>query len=216
MKSFLLLVALVLLSAGSGHADTVTAESPLGEIVVSCETLDARSFPFQGVKGATYVNKKYGFTITVPSEERWQFVESPRIPDALFDAPILILSTKIIDNHKASVSVFVDAVERNTSIMAYVESSVFQLRKSGRNIISLKLDDETSGAYVESSGKDNRTEVSSLQRFAARDGTAFVVTANSLPGEKTPPEMKNDLREIINSFQLLTDSSPPGADGNRK
>ena len=205
MNIFLIFIALVAVFAGSAHADqAVTTDSPLGELIVSCETLDSQSFPYEGVKGNTYVNKKHGFTITVPSEERWQIVESPRLPDSLFDAPVLILSTKIVDNHKASVSVFVDPVERNVSIMSYVEASIFQLRKTARNVISLKIDDDTSGGYVESSGKDYGTEVSCVQRFAVRQGMAFVVTANFLAGEKTPAEMKHDLREIVNSFKLLS------------
>jgi hypothetical protein len=209
MEAFVMNVLVVLafslcVFCGTALADDrVTVDSPLGEIDVSCIAVNARSFSFEGVKGDTYVNKKRGFVLSIPNADRWEIRESPRVPETLFEIPVVIVSTKAIDNFKASVSVFLEPLGKDIAIGPYVETSVFHLGKSGKNVLAYKVDTKTSAGYVESSGSEQGTAISSVQRLTVQDGLGYVITANSLVGEKTSPEMKTDLRDILNSFKLL-------------
>jgi hypothetical protein len=205
MKKILMSLVFLLFAGTLSHAEQpLVTDSSLGEITVSCVTSDARQFPFEGVKDNAFVAPKHRFAISVPSTERWEINASPRTAESLYEVPVLILSTKIIAGFKASVTVFLEPLGKDVSIESYVDASVFHLRKSGRNVLAAKVDDGTSAGYAESTVTERGLSLSTVQRFIVRDGTAYVVTANSLMGEETPPEIKADLREIMNSFRLLT------------
>jgi len=197
------MTGLILFPFGLFAQSEMTAESPLGEVSVSCRAEDSRDYSDQGTKDGLYVSKKYGFVISYPRGAGWELNESPKIPDMHYEVPVFILSTQIIDGFRAHASVFVARLEEDMPMSAYMETSLQYLRKSGRTIVASKIDEATAGGFIESIGKEQGKEISTIQRLGIRNRTAYIVTANLLPGDATSAKTKKDLGDILNSFTIL-------------
>jgi hypothetical protein len=197
------MMALMLFPFGLLAQSEMTAESPLGEVSVSCKAADSRDYGVQGIKDGLYVSRKYGFVISYPSGAGWELIESPKIPDMHYEVPVFILSTQVIDGFRAHVSVFVARLQEDIPMSAYMETSLLYLRKSGRTIIVSKIDEATAGGFIESIGNEQGKEISTIQRLGIRNRTAYIVTANLLPGDATSAKTKKDLGDILNSFTVL-------------
>jgi hypothetical protein len=184
--------------------EMVTVESPLGDVTVSCLTAEAGDYPFQGLKDNTFVDKKRGFVISRPDEKGWEIVESPSIPGRQnLEIPVLILSTEMSDGFRVNVNVLVEPVPKGVKMGQYLEASVFQVDGSGKNVVTSRVDDKTSGGYLEFYGREQKRPLHWVQRFAVREGNMFIVTATFIPAEKTSPELRKALLDVINSFKLL-------------
>ncbi|MBI5572039.1 MAG: hypothetical protein HY914_19000 [Desulfomonile tiedjei] len=197
------MTALILFTFGLVAHSEITVESPLGEVVVSCSVADLRDYGGEGNRDGLYVTRKYGFVISYPSGSGWELIDSPKIPEMHYEVPVFILSTQVIDGFRAHISVFVARLQDDMPISAYMDTSMLYLKNSGRTIVASRTDDATSSGYIESIGSEQGKEISTIQRLGIRNRTAYIVTANMLPGDATSAKTKKDLGDILNSFKFL-------------
>jgi hypothetical protein len=187
-----------------------TATTPLGTTTVSNAPVKADSSIAEGIQGSNYVNQLYRFQIRWPSNGKWS--ASDTTGKALHrqlglshtvDIPIVIMRNELVGSFRPNVNVVVESVG-NVSIRQYMDSSVQSMQQLGWTILSSNVDESTQGGLIVFLNISSGNNIYQFQRILMSSGRAYVVTASQLPPDNLlSQQLRDELRNILNSFQLI-------------
>ncbi|MHC4199898.1 MAG: hypothetical protein ACYSU0_07905, partial [Planctomycetota bacterium] len=168
-----------------------------------------------GTIGNRFVDRKRRFEISWPPGGGWRADEGlgRRLHammnlTAATEVPLVIAGTSV-GEFTPSVNVVVDTVDADTTIAQYVEDCSRTMYHSGWKVLSTTVDEATQGGFLAFLNTTMGTQVYQFQRIVVADGRAYVITASQLPPDRSlTRELREELRGILNSFNLLVPRRP--------
>lgn len=197
-------------SITSEGIDVKTVETALGKTVVSAEPVKAADVTATGIVDTKYVSQADKFEISWPDNVNWsvsdtygqQLHQMMGLPSTV-SIPMIIMSNQTIDDFTPNIIVSVEQVQ-GMDIAQYIDSNLQMIRQMGWEVLSSSVDATTQAAFVVLRNSDFAYDLLQFQRYVVTPTRAYVVTASQLPPESDlSPQLRNDLRNILNSFSVL-------------
>jgi hypothetical protein len=187
-----------------------TAATPLGTTTVSNIPVKADSSIAEGIQGSNYVNQLNKFQISWPGNGKWSASDTMGkalqrqlgLPPTV-DIPIIITRNELIGSFRPNVNVVVESIG-NMSVRQYMDSSVQSMQQHGWIVLSSNVDETTQGGLLVFLNTSSGNNIYQFQRILISSGRAYVVTASQLPPDNLlSQQLREELRSILNSFQLI-------------
>lgn len=184
-----------------------SALTPLGETEVTAYHDTYPSASKNEHKDSVYVNQHFKFMISWPSNSDWFsnenfIIESKEYMDSA-DIHVPIAITKGKNKWKKKPSVSVTVVKSDGDIGASMNSVLESYTGLGWQIYLAQIDEDTQSGIIVFKNPESGGIIQ-IQRVIIADEYSYIVTSTNIPpGVQSIEKLKEELREILNSFRLI-------------
>ena len=193
-----------------GALEIKTAQTVLGTVSVSNETVNSSKVIGEGIQGNTYVNRNSKFQITWPEGNGWNASET--IGKTLLqqfgspstvDVPLVVMKSEMAGNFRPNINVVVETIG-SMSASDYINRTAQTLQQLGWQVVTKDIDEATQGGFVSFYSTTSTFKVYQFQRIVVANGKGYVITASQLPPEDSlSQKLKAELLSILNSFRII-------------
>jgi len=175
----------------------------------------AEEHPSHGIKGNTYYNNDFMFSISIPSNV-WYFWQpttafkitlGPMASVPGRSMPIMILSRQAHDLFRPNISVTVEDVGDFTKFEEMIKLSILLTEAAGANVDrekDVRIDDEhNSGLIGFTQPWHSGKTLCTTQRCYLSKGRFYTITATYVAISSENKKPCGSLQEILNSFKFL-------------
>jgi len=191
-----------------------SAITPLGETEITAYHDEYTSTAEKSGRDTVYINKQYKFMISWPLDNDWFATESKAISStsnastqieyldtAAAHTPISIVKGKNKWKKKPNISVTV--VKSDGDIASSMNTVLAYYTSVGWQIYLAQIDEDTQSGIIVFKNPESGGIIQ-IQRVIIADEYSYIITSTNIPpGVKSNDRLKEELRDIMNSFRLI-------------
>ncbi len=151
-------------------------------------------------------SKRFGLEISYPVGNTWVVDHDPQNQFLAQVGQIIVLSISAqpgIDGFSPNVAVLVQPVG-NQTVIEYMADSIKTITASGGKLLLYDIDDKTNGASFSYVLPIEDKKGCFVGRVTISRGLAFLATSTTLEGSPIPPDIRDNLNAILNSFHVIS------------